>query len=67
MLNAKRIYQLHTYTVERRQAGWFFWDSYGDKSDAKGPYGSETSVTLMIARALKKELLKRDRIHQLAE
>ena len=39
----------------------FFKNSYGD-DDWHGPYSSETSVSLMIARQLKRELLKRDRL-----
>jgi hypothetical protein len=65
--NAKRVYQLAQFTVERRPKGWFFWQSYGDKTDAKGPYSSPTSVALMIARQLGKEITKRDSVHQLPE
>ena len=60
LTNAKRLYQLGTFTVELRAKGWFFWPSYGDKSDAKGPYSSMSSVTLMIARQLKREIKRRD-------
>ncbi len=56
----KRIYALVGFTVERRQKGWFYWPTYGEKAEAKGPYGSMTSVTLMIARELKREITKRD-------
>lgn len=65
--NAKRVYQLGTYTVELRAKGWFFWPSYGDKADAKGPYSTPTSVALMIARQLGKEITKRDAVHALPE
>ena len=40
--------------------GWFYWPTYGEKGDAKGPYTSMASVTLMIARELKREITKRD-------
>ena len=60
LTNAKRLYQLGTFTVELRAKGWFFWPSYGDKSEAKGPYSSADSVTLMIARQLKREIKRRD-------
>ena len=60
LTNAKRLYQLGTFTVELRAKGWFFWPSYGDKSDAKGPYSSMSSLTLMIARQLKREIKRRD-------
>jgi hypothetical protein len=58
--NVKRVYMLGTYTVERRQTGWWYWPSYGEKKEAKGPYSNMASVTLMIARHLKRELVKRD-------
>ena len=67
LANTKRIYQLGTFTVELRAKGWFFWPSYGDKNEAKGPYSSSTSVSLMIARQLGKEIKKRDAVHQLPE
>jgi hypothetical protein len=41
--------------------------TYGDKTDAKGPYRSEASVSLMIARQLKREVTKRDAVHKLPE
>jgi hypothetical protein len=34
----------------------FYWKTYGDKDDAKGSYYSPSSVTLMIARELKREI-----------
>ena len=58
--NVKRVYMLGTYSVEYRQTGWWYWPSYGEKKEAKGPYSSMASVTLMIARHLKRELVKRD-------
>lgn len=67
LTNAKRTYMLANYTVELRPRGWFFWNSYGDKSDVKGPYTSVASVTLMIARQLGREIQKRDAPHQLPE
>ena len=33
---------------------------HGDKEERKGPYGSIASVTLVIARQLKREIAKRD-------
>jgi hypothetical protein len=67
--NAKRIYALADYTVEGRADKWFFWKTarYGDKEERRGPYSSIASVTLMIARQLKKDLIKRDATHQLPE
>lgn len=63
--NAKRVYALGAYTVELRAKGWYYWPTYGDKADAKGPYGSITSVSLMVARQLKREIAKRDKVHEL--
>ena len=60
LANAKRIYALATFTVELREKGWFYWPTYGEKDEAKGPYSSMASVTLMIARELKREVTKRD-------
>jgi hypothetical protein len=56
---------LANYTVELRAKGWYFWETYGDKGEAKGPYSSITSVTLMVARQLKREIVKRDAVHEL--
>lgn len=63
--NGKRIYALAEYTVERRNDGWYFGRTsrYGDKEERKGPYASIVSVTLVIARALKREIAKRDTAH----
>jgi hypothetical protein len=63
--NVKRVYQLAQFTVELRAKGWYFWESYGEKADAKGPYSSMASVTLMIARQLRRELTTRDAAHEL--
>ena len=60
LANAKRVYALATFTVELREKGWFYWPTYGAKDEAKGPYSSMASVTLMIARELKREVTKRD-------
>lgn len=57
--NRKRIYALGSFTVEKRARGWFFRKTYAD-DDWHGPYSSEMSVCLMIARHLKRELVKRD-------
>lgn len=66
--NARRVYVLGTYTVERRQRGWYFWNTYNqDKKDAKGPYTTPTSVCLMVARALVREVNKRDAKYALPE
>jgi hypothetical protein len=60
--NGRRVYMLAEYTVEHKKDGWYFGRSarYGDKEELKGPYGSVASVTLVIARQLKREIAKRD-------
>jgi hypothetical protein len=65
--NTKRTYALKGFTVELRPKGWYFWPTYGEKHDAKGPYSSMASVTLMIARQLKREITKRDAARALPE
>ena len=57
--NRKRVYALSGFTVQYRVSGWFYRRTDYDEP-FKGPYGSETSVALMIARSLAKELVKRD-------
>ena len=60
--NAKRVYALAEYTVERRGTVWYFARAsrFGDRQGTRGPYSSMASVTLMIARELKREIIKRD-------
>jgi hypothetical protein len=62
LTNAKRVYRLAEFTVEHRSKGWFFTRTarFDDKSKWRGPYGSMSSVSLMIARELKEEIEKRD-------
>jgi hypothetical protein len=69
MDNVKRIYALADFSVENRSGKWFYWRTarFGDKEERRGPYGSVASVTLMIARQLKKEVIKRDEAHRLPE
>lgn len=59
LTNRKRTYALASWTVECRPRGWFFRKTDSDM-DWRGPYSSETSVCLMVARSLQKELSKRD-------
>ena len=49
-------------TVERTHRGWYFGRTsrFGEINGVKGPYSSERSVALMIARELIKEIIKRD-------
>jgi hypothetical protein len=57
-----RIHALADYTVERTHRGWYFarTSRFGDMHAMKGPYSSERSVALMIARELLNEIIKRD-------
>ena len=63
--NGKHVYKLAEYTVERRENGWYFGRSayFGEKEEMRGPYGSVSSVTLVIARQLKREIARRDTPH----
>ena len=60
--NGRRIYALADYTVERTHRGWYYGRTsrFGDVHAMKGPYSSERSVALMIARELINEIVKRD-------
>jgi hypothetical protein len=60
--NGRRIFALADYTVERTHRGWYFGRTsrFGDTHAMKGPYSTERSVALMIARQLIKEIVKRD-------
>ena len=60
--NARRVYALADYTVERTSKGWYYGRTarFGDQHKMKGPYSTERSVALMIARELIKEIVKRD-------
>lgn len=64
--NVKRAYALKEYTVERRPKGYYYKRTYGE-DDWHGPYSSEFSVCLMVARQLVRELKKRDAAHSLPE
>lgn len=65
--NGRRIYALADYTALRTTRGWYFGRTsrFGDTHGMKGPYSSERSVALMIARELIKEIVKRDSQHRL--
>ena len=62
LTNAKRVYRLAEFTVERRPKGWFFTRTarFDDKPEWRGLHSSMASVSLMIARQLKKEIENRD-------
>ena len=65
LANTKRTYRLADFTVEHRRDGWYFTKTthFDDKEEWRGPYTSEASVSLMIARQLKREIIKRDATH----
>jgi len=64
LADGKYTYALTMWTVEKRPTGWYFSKSsyHGDKHEWRGPYASEMSVTLMIARELRKEIKKRHKL-----
>lgn len=55
------IYALADWVVEKRESGWYFtrYHSRRNKAEWKGPYSSEASVALMIARQLRREIVER--------
>jgi hypothetical protein len=65
-LKDRRRYALADYAVEHRSDGWYFGRQLGPREKYLGPYASVASVTLMIAKHLKKEVERRD-IHHPAD
>ena len=65
--NARRAYALADYTVERTTSGWYYCRTscFVDAPTMKGPFSTERSVAIMIAREIIKEILKRDSQHRL--
>jgi hypothetical protein len=57
--NRKRIYALPSFTVVYRSTGWWYRKTDTD-DEWRGPYSTEMSVCLMLARQLKREVIKRD-------
>jgi len=57
--NRRRVFALQGFTVRCNVQGWYFRRTDHD-DDWRGPYSSETSVCLMVSKALCKELKKRD-------
>jgi len=58
----RRIYTLTDWVVENRADGWYFntYNNRNNKREWRGPYHSEASVALMIARQLRKEITTRE-------
>jgi hypothetical protein len=57
--NRRRIYALESWTAEKKARGWFIKRTHSSGA-VLGPFRNETSACLMIARQLRKELLRRD-------
>ena len=57
--NRSRIYALKSWTVERKRRGWYIRRT-GTNDMWRGPYGTEMSACLTIARHLCRELIRRD-------
>ena len=61
-MSAERyVYALTGFTVEKRTGGWYFARSANRHSNGewRGPYRSEASVAMMIARQLRREIVER--------
>ena len=56
--NRSRIYALESWTVEKKRRGWFIRRT-NSADEWRGPYSSETSACLMIARHLRRDLIRR--------
>ena len=54
-----RIYALESWTVEKKHRGWFIKRTHV-ADEWRGPYRTQTSACLMIARHLRRELIRRD-------
>jgi hypothetical protein len=60
-MQERYIYALADWTVEKRAEGWYFARSANrhTRGDWQGPYRSEASVAMMIARQLRREIAQR--------
>jgi Ribonuclease G/E len=58
-------YALTDWMVEKREGGWYFsrYRDRRDKAGWRGPYRSEASVAMMIARQLRREITQRHRLN----
>jgi hypothetical protein len=61
MPRERYIYALAGWTVEKRTRGWYYASTANrhSKNEWRGPYCSEASVAMMIARELRRELIAR--------
>ena len=56
----RQTFALNGWSVEQRGEYWWYGDTYRDRPDQfRGPYSSMTSVTLMIAREMVREVIRR--------
>lgn len=64
MKRKRRVFALQSWSAEKRADGWYVARTNTTFSRQKrrwrGPYSSTVSVSLMIARELKRELAQRD-------
>ncbi len=58
---ARLTFALNNWTAEQRSNGyWYYGDTYRDAPEQyRGPYSSMASVTLMIAREMTREIVRR--------
>ncbi len=60
----RRKYALADYSVEYRSGkGWYFGGQYDLSGSYRGPYKSVASVTLVIARQLRRQIERRDKLY----
>ena len=57
--NRSRVFALESWTVEKKARGWFIRRTYSSGARL-GPYRTEMSACLMIARQMRKEIARRD-------
>ena len=56
----RSTFALNGWSVEQRGEFWWFGDTYRDRPDQfRGPYSSQTSVALMIAKEMVAEITRR--------
>jgi hypothetical protein len=57
----RRKYALANFIVELRDRGWYYGQQFDPPSNYRGPYVSVASVSLMVAREVRKEVERRHR------
>ena len=57
--NRSRLYALESWTVEKKRRGWFIKRTYVAENWC-GPYRTEMSACLTIARHMRREIARRD-------